>query len=294
MPYPDSRGLMLLIRRWRLFVALLAAAVLLGTPTAAAVEPGSPTADASAQAPSAQPNRVATLNVYNPGGRKPDAAADVLAKYRPQVVGLQEVCQTDVWKIRDKLTERTGIEYHAKFEYFNHWWHWSHAWRCGEGRLYGIALLSASPLTEFDSHTYDEGGTERRGYVSAKTLVDGVDVRVFNTHLAQAGQSSERRSQVSELVGEASRHDRAIVLGDFNAEPHYGELAGMWTGFTEADPGCGPVYSAACTVTANASPRRKKFDYVWINSAFQPGPGVTAVDTWSDHDLVFSDVNNVL
>ncbi|MFJ9591026.1 endonuclease/exonuclease/phosphatase family protein [Streptomyces acidicola] len=235
------------------------------------------------------------MNVFNPGGRKPITAAGVLATYRPQVVGLQEVCDVDVSTIRDELSERTGIEYHAVTARFMPWWDIRHNTRCGlTGGYSGIALLSASPITASGSHTYDEGGSEPRGYVWGNTLVDGVEVRVFNTHLAQGPQASERRSEVGELVAEAALHDRAIVLGDFNAEPHFGELAGMWTAFNEADPGCRPVYSATCTVTADASPRRKKFDYVWINEAFQPGPGVTTVDTWSDHDFVFSDVDNIL
>lgn len=284
--------------------AALAAAVLALTPLqTAGAQPStqlqqpshSGAAAPSSQTLGAQPNRAATMNVFNPGGRKPITAAGVLATYRPQVVGLQEVCDVDVGTIRDELSRRTGIKYYAVTARFMRWWDFRHNTRCGlTGGYSGIGILSASPITDSGSHTYDEGGSERRGYQWANTLVDGVEVRVFNTHLAQAGQASERRSQVSELVGEAGLHGRALVLGDFNAEPHFGELSSMWDVFTEADPGCRRVYSPTCTVTANASPRRKKFDYVWINSAFKPGPGVTAVDTWSDHDFVFSDVKNIL
>jgi endonuclease/exonuclease/phosphatase family metal-dependent hydrolase len=246
----------------------------------------------------AQPNRVGTMNLWNPGGRAVDAAADVLARYKPQVVGLQEACSKDVIKLRDKLRERTGINYHAITANFLPFYDTKHVGRCwdasGDGGFYGIGMLTASPITASGSHSYEKGGTENRGYLWANTLVDGVEVRVFNTHLAQAGQASERRSEVAELVGEAARHDRSLVVGDFNAEPQNDELKGMWTAFREADLGCGPAYSATCAVTANAYPRRKKFDYVWINDAFQFGPGVITVDTWSDHDFVFSDVVNTL
>jgi len=246
----------------------------------------------------AQPNRVGTMNLWNPGGRAVDSAADVLARYKPQVVGLQEACTEDVIKLRNELRKRTGINYHAITAHFMPFYDTRHLGRCwdknGRGGYSGIGMLTAAPITASGSHSYEKGGTENRGYLWANTLVDGVEVRVFTTHLAQADQVSERRSEVAELVGEAARHDRSLVVGDFNAEPQRDELKGMWTAFRDSDPGCGPAYNATCTVTANASPRRKKFDYVWINDAFQSGPGVTTVDTWSDHDFVFSDVVNTL
>ena len=59
-------------------------------------------------------------------------------------------------------------------------------------------MLTASPVTASGSHTYEKGGTENRGYLWANTLVDGVEVRVFNTHVAQstgtATQARPRRS----------------------------------------------------------------------------------------------------
>jgi endonuclease/exonuclease/phosphatase family metal-dependent hydrolase len=122
--------------------------------------------------------------------------------------------------------------------------------------------------------------------LSANTLVDGVEVRVFNTHLAEGPQAKERSSQVAELAGEVRQHGRAVVLGDFNAEPRNRELSGMWSaGLKDADPGLRPT----------AAGHHKKFDYVWLNHAFSARlPGVGITDIWSDHDYVYSDVNNTL
>ncbi len=42
------------------------------------------------------------------------------------------------------------------------------------------------------------------------------------------------------LAAEVARHDRAIVLGDFNAVPDAPELAPMWALAADTDPDCAP------------------------------------------------------
>ncbi|HZC27815.1 MAG TPA: PKD domain-containing protein, partial [Actinopolymorphaceae bacterium] len=137
--------------------------------------------------------------------------------------------------------------------------------------------------------TYTQGGSEPRGWLAVTTLVDGQQVQVFNTHLAQAGQSAIRASEVKELVAEATATKPTIVLGDFNAEPGTPEMAPMWRPFREADRGCTPP-AFGCKVTADASPHRKKFDYIFLSRDIEPpGNGVHQTAT-SDHDLVHADI----
>ncbi|MER6119161.1 endonuclease/exonuclease/phosphatase family protein [Streptomyces sp. NPDC001743] len=245
---------------------------------------GPPPADAPGKA---VPNRVMTWNICNPckgSGQNAGRAAEIAA-YAPQVIGLQEACVGDVERIRDHLRYRYGLVYHV--EYGSVLRSWS---RCGGVPWapggFGQAILSAAPMTGRVNVEYPEGGSEDRGYVAVTTLVDGRPVRVFNTHLAQRSQESVRMKQTGVLAKAVARHDRAIVLGDFNAVPDAAELAGMWELFADADAGCGPSASGMCEPTTDW---HSKFDYVFLRGFTSLEQGVH-LTPYSDHDLVRADL----
>ncbi|THA75530.1 endonuclease/exonuclease/phosphatase family protein [Streptomyces sp. A0642] len=245
---------------------------------------GPPPADAPGKA---VPNRVMTWNICNPckgSGQNAGRAAEIAA-YAPQVIGLQEACVGDVERIRDHLRYRYGLVYHV--EYGSVLRSWS---RCGGVPWapggFGQAILSAAPMTGRVNVEYPEGGSEDRGYMAVTTLVDGRAVRVFNTHLAQRSQESVRMKQTGVLAKAVARHDRAIVLGDFNAVPDAAELAGMWKLFADADAGCGPSASGRCEPTTDW---HSKFDYVFLRGFTSLEQGVH-LTPYSDHDLVRADL----
>ncbi len=240
----------------------------------------------------AVPDRVATWNICNPcGGSGHDyGRATEIAAYAPQVIGLQEACVRDVEQIRDHLEEAYGLVY--RVEYGSVLRNWNRCgglpWRPGG---YGQAILSAAPMTDRVSVEYPDGGSEDRGYLAVTTLVGGRPVRVFNTHLAERRQAEVRAAQVRVLAAEVARHDRAIVLGDFNAAPHAPELAPMWALATDADPGCRPAAaSAAADACAVTTDWNSTFDYVFLRG-ITPRSHHVRPSPHSDHHLLHADLN---
>ncbi|GAA1936665.1 endonuclease/exonuclease/phosphatase family protein [Streptomyces durmitorensis] len=233
------------------------------------------------------PNRVMTWNICNPcnaSGYNAGRAAEI-ATYAPQVVGLQEACVRDVERIRDYLQYLYGLEYHV--EYGSVVDSWS---RCGglpwSPGGFGQAVLSAAPMTDRVNVEYPDGGSEDRGYMAVTTLVDGRPVRVFNTHLAQREQQPVRAEQTGVLAAAVARHDRAIVLGDFNAVPDASELTAMWGLGTDVDPECGPSGTGTCEPTTDW---RSKFDYIFLRG-FVPTEHGVHLTQYSDHDVLHADL----
>lgn len=233
------------------------------------------------------PNRVMTWNLCNPckgSGQNAGRAAEI-ATYAPQVIGLQEACVGDVERIRDHLRYLYGLDYHVKYGSVLRSWS-----RCGgvpwSPGGFGQAILSAAPMTDHVNVEYPDGGSEDRGYMAVTTLVDGRPARVFNTHLAQRRQESVRAKQTGVLAKAVARHDRTIVLGDFNAGPEAAELTRMWGLATDADPECGPSAAGTCEPTTDW---RSKFDYIFLRG-FAPLDHGVHLTRYSDHDLVGADL----
>ncbi len=235
------------------------------------------------------PNRVMTWNICNPcndSGFNVGRASDI-AKYAPQVVALQEACVRDVAAIRDHLEYLHGLVYHVEYGSVLKSWN-----RCGglpwDAGGYGQAILSAAPMTDVVRAKYPDGGSEDRGYMAVTTAVDGRPVRVFATHLAQRQQADIREQQTRVLAPVVARHERAIVLGDFNAQPGNPELEPMWALADDGDPGCNPAaVGGRCETTTDWM---SKFDYTFLRGIAAVGHGVRD-SQFSDHALVHADVD---
>ncbi|SHI63754.1 endonuclease/exonuclease/phosphatase family protein [Streptomyces sp. 3214.6] len=231
------------------------------------------------------PNRVMTWNICNPCEKSNADRAAEIATYAPQVIGLQEACVRDVEGIRDRLESRYGLVYHVKYGTVLRNWG-----RCGGAPwnpgAYGQALLSAAPMTDAVTVEYPDGGSEDRGYMAVTTTVGGRSVRVFNTHLAERRQETVRAAQTAVLAEEVARHDRAIVLGDFNAVPDAPELTKMWKLAADADPQCHPSPTGDCRPTTDW---HSKFDYIFLRGIL-PLEHRVHPTPYSDHDLVHADL----
>ncbi|MCX5195692.1 endonuclease/exonuclease/phosphatase family protein [Streptomyces sp. NBC_00249] len=235
------------------------------------------------------PDRVGTWNICNPcgGSGLNFGRATEIATAAPQVIGLQEACVRDVEEIRAYLEDVYGLVYRVEYGTVLRNWN-----RCGGLPWwpggFGQAILSAAPMTDRVSVEYPDGGSEDRGYLAVTTLVGGRPVRVFNTHLAQRRQGEVRAGQVGVLAAEVARHDRAIVLGDFNAVPHAPELGPMWALAPDTDPGCRPSAAGAdaCTSTTDWN---SKFDYVFLRG-ITPRTHRVRPSPYSDHHLLHTDL----
>ncbi|MER7176243.1 endonuclease/exonuclease/phosphatase family protein [Streptomyces mesophilus] len=236
------------------------------------------------------PNRVMTWNICNPcndSGFNVGRAAEI-AEFAPQVIALQEACVRDVEAIRDHLENLHGLVYHVEYGSVLTSWN-----RCGgvpwNPGGYGQAVLSAAPMTDRVQVEYPEGGSEDRGYMAVTTEVDGRPVRVFATHLAQRQQAEVRALQARVLAAAVAPHERAIVLGDFNAEPTTPELREMWALAEDGDPQCHPSASGggACEPTTDWM---SKFDYTFVRGIAPLDQGVH-LSEYSDHNLVHTDLD---
>ncbi|MEV7794327.1 endonuclease/exonuclease/phosphatase family protein [Streptomyces sp. NPDC087512] len=255
------------------------------------VGPSAPTGDLlvgslPVQSPrEAVPNRVMTWNICNPcDASNVDRAAEIAAQ-APQVIGLQEACVRDVERIRDYLKGLYGLDYHVTYGTVLH-----NRGRCGGWPWnpggFGQAILSAAPMTDRVTAEYPDGGSEDRGYVAVTTTVGGRPVRVFNTHFAQRRQEAIRADQAAVLAAEVARHDRAVVLGDFNAVPDAPELAPVQALAADADPGCRPASAGSCEATTDWA---SKFDYVFLRGVTPLGHRVRPTPH-SDHHLLRADL----
>jgi endonuclease/exonuclease/phosphatase family metal-dependent hydrolase len=232
------------------------------------------------------PNRVMTWNICNPcEAGNGDRAAEIAA-YAPQVIGLQEACVRDVERIRGYLKSRYGLVYHVEYGTVLRRWG-----RCGGAPwspgAFGQAVLSAAPMTDPVNVEYPDGGSEDRGYMAVTTTVGGQSVRVFNTHLAERRQEEVRAGQIGVLAAEVARHDRAIVLGDFNARPDAFELTGMWALAADTDPQCHPSPTGTCKPTTDW---QSKFDYIFLRGIV-PLEHRVHPTPYSDHHLLHADLD---
>ncbi|MBD0839428.1 MULTISPECIES: endonuclease/exonuclease/phosphatase family protein [unclassified Streptomyces] len=231
-------------------------------------------------------NRVMTWNLCNPCDTSNIDRAAEIAAYAPQVIGLQEACAGDVERIRDYLEHLYGLVYHVEYGMVLR--NWSRCggapWSPGE---YGQAILSAAPMTDRVAVEYPDGGSEDRGYVAVTTRVDGRLVRVFNTHLAERRQEQVRAAQTDVLAAAVARHDRAIVLGDFNAVPDAPELTRMWELATDVDPECRPSPVGTCQHTTEW---HAKFDYIFLRG-MAPRTHQVQPSPHSDHHMLISEVD---
>ncbi|MGW7069061.1 endonuclease/exonuclease/phosphatase family protein [Streptomyces sp. NPDC054855] len=232
------------------------------------------------------PNRVMTWNICNPCEESDVDRAAEIASYAPQVIGLQEACVGDVQRIRDYLEYLHGLVYHVEYGSVLSSWG-----RCGgvpwSPGGFGQAVLSAAPMTDRVNEEYPDGGSEDRGYMAVTTTVGGRSVRVFNTHLAQRQQEEVRADQVGVLATAVARHDRAIVLGDFNAVPEAPELSRIWDLAADTDEQCRPSSVGTCKPTTDWL---SKFDYVFLRG-IAPLRHRVHLTSYSDHNLLHTDVD---
>lgn len=230
-------------------------------------------------------NRVMTWNICNPCEVSNADRAEEIAAYAPQVIGLQEACVRDVEGIRDHLESLYGLVYHVEYGTVLQSWG-----RCGgvpwSPGGYGEAILAAAPMTDAVSVEYPDGGSEDRGYMAVTTSVGGRPIRVFNTHLAERRQEAVRADQVGVLATEVARHERAVVLGDFNAVPGTSELTRIWALAEDADPQCRTSADGTCEPTTDW---HSKFDYIFLRG-ITPLRHRVQPTSYSDHHMFHADL----
>lgn len=141
------------------------------------------------------------------------AVADLIRREDPDLIALQEVDGPSWWSGRfDHLQNlQDALDGPAAI-------HGVHA--NALGLQYGTALIGRDQLTDATSHTFGASGfTPRKGFVIARTRLDGRPLDVVSLHLDFA-LPNVRDAQLNELAQVLRRRGGPVVLvGDFNMEP---------------------------------------------------------------------------
>jgi endonuclease/exonuclease/phosphatase family metal-dependent hydrolase len=205
--------------------------------------------------------RVMTWNLKAEDGENFDGWVKVIGNQKPDIVGLQEACVTDVRGVMKQLKEKYGLTYHVKYGTTEKQW----ICRNIVKGAWGQALLSRYPLKDAVNVAYKKSDDVDRGYMAATVTVGGKNIRVFNTHIGKTAEV-----QKSELAEIAARKDATIILGDFNRAPDNPLLGPIWAaGFADADKHCYKQHPPQCTRTFPSGKPDKKIDYILLRGGLK-------------------------
>ncbi len=228
------------------------------------------------------------------GNGKLDAIVAAIRAESPEVVALQEV---DVhWSTRSNFADQASVlaeqlGMHVRFAPI---YRFPNADSSAPPREYGLALLSAHPITAFTNHSLTRISTQVQpsvtmllpGFLDASINVRGTTIRILNTHLDYRPDPAMRALEVAEtldIVGDVKRP--TLLLGDLNAPPDAPELAPLLSVFRDAwqsDTDLGHSYPASAPV--------KRIDYVLISPHVRVVRAFVPATTASDHRPVIADL----
>jgi glycerophosphoryl diester phosphodiesterase len=234
---------------------------------------------------------VASYNIHHAAGTDDvldlERIATEIERGGADIVGLQEVDRH--WSERSQfvdqaqwLADRLGMEvvYGANLDL--------EPPAAGQPRRqYGTAILSAHPIVySRNTHLPRPENGEQRGLLEAGIDVEGVRVRVANTHL-QHTSAVERRAQTERIMQLLGPVETPIVLvGDLNARPDAPELAPLWPRFVDAWPrggqGDGFTYPSEAPIA--------RIDYVLTTADVGVDSARVLTSPASDHAQLVADL----
>ncbi len=176
--------------------------------------------------------RAVSLNIYHDRDdwqTRLEVIADTMQTIAPDIICMQEVLQhEDLRNQAEALADRLGYHYH-----------FTSVDDADRLRRYGNAILSPHPFQDTNFKALKPFDDYRNvGHV--RLYADGADVDVFCTHLHHLPTDeggAVRAVQIDDLLGfisDVATSDMVILAGDFNAEPHYPEMAALSERFLDA------------------------------------------------------------
>jgi len=254
-------------------------ALLIGVLVAACVRTG--------PAPSAQRRlRVMTYNIQS-GGSDLARVAGVIRAANPDLAALQEV---DVhWAGRSAFVdEATALSSQLGMQVrFARIYRLAPLASGQPMREFGVALLSRLPVVDFRNDSLTRLSTQEEhpvptrmpGLLEAVIDVNGVRVRVFDTHLDYRADPSVRTQQVAEMLDRIdSSRMPTLVFGDLNAGPSSPELQPLLARLHDTWPvSTGPGFTYPATAPA------KRIDYVLTSPDFHVSHAEVLATEASDH-----------
>jgi endonuclease/exonuclease/phosphatase family metal-dependent hydrolase len=238
--------------------------------------------------------RIATLNLAH--GRKDSFSqfflshatikknlkdiADVLNRYKPQVVAFQEADSLETFHHVQYLASQAQYPWRAHASNMDFW-----------NFSYGTALMSVLPFTQSIEHTFAPSPpTFNKGFVLAQLEWPSSDnkvirkVDVISVHLDFSRQSV-REQQIKEMIDVlSSRKNPTIIMGDFNSEWLKGETAIKKLLTTTRFMTYKPESSGYNTYG------NKRLDWVLITSELEFVDYRVLPDILSDHQMVITEI----
>ncbi len=221
------------------------------------------------------------------GNNNLNAITDVIRAASPDLVALQEVDAR--WSNRSNFADQAvllgeALKMDVRFAYI---YRNPPATPGAPPREYGVALLSRFPIVEFNNQMLSRLSTQTAattpermpGLLDAVVNVDGVRVRVLNTHLDYRSEPAVRTLQVAEMIELLkSFAGPTLLLGDLNAPPDAPELAPLFSALPDiwrAEFGSGFTFPAT-------EPLRR-IDYVLASPHFRTHTASVPSVLASDH-----------
>lgn len=223
--------------------------------------------------------RVGTYNAkhFSQGSHNFAQYAAIVRDAKLDVLGIQEV---------DKNTNRSNHLDEAKLLAEELGWHYYFAPAISlEGGEYGLAILSRYPIEAPIVHKYASTDAEQRILTAVTINVDGISIRILNTHLSPdlhdpANGIALREGQFAQLSSITDSLSNYILLGDLNTDTPT-ELAQAphirWVNAAERMLITCPVGNAA--IDNIGTGQNGKFSNITV----MPSP-------LSDHNLLYADV----
>jgi len=129
---------------------------------------------------------------------------------------------------------------------------------------YGTAILSRYPIVKCTNTLLPRpSGTEQRGLLEAVVLVEGTQIRVYNTHLHTTNPARALQAEaIPNLIG--APVEPVVLMGDFNALPTAAEMAPIYAQFDDAWILAGGGSGFTFPADPNADPNRR-IDYAFVS-----------------------------
>ncbi len=232
--------------------------------------------------------KIASFNIFSTR-RYPDSdkldmnfSADVIKKYMPDIIGLNEVSSGPAFGEQPKeIAEITGHNYHS-FAPILH---------LPKGREYGNGLMSKYPIISAemikipDPEVKDEEGYyESRCILKAEVDVLG-GITVLVSHFGLVGSEKKNAVEtVMKLLGENPK--RTILMGDFNMTPDDEILRPLYETLNDTANG----YDEKELLSWPSDGAQRKIDYIFVSKDFKVEKTYTADEIGSDHKMILTEI----
>jgi len=204
-----------------------------------------------------------------------DLVLDFLEKSNADIIGLQEVVADD--PKRDIIGFLNNLGYEHVFSPARKGWG-NKIWNDGP------AVFSKRKIVK--SETFILSKSESRAAATAEIMIGNRTLYVFSTHLIHTHQQqSEIQEEQAKNLLKLVPPNRAILMGDFNAEPTSSAIKIISQSLVNSDPLNQPTWSVYPEGCETCSPQKidLKLDYIFTTKGLKTSNFKVENSKASDH-----------